>query len=269
MMSSAARPCITLITDFGLRDPYAGIMKGVILNIVPSAVIVDVTHEIDPCDLLHAAFVLKSTYAFFPRGTIHIVVVDPGVGSDRRPILVVTNDYFFVAPDNGLLFPALSELRDVRAFHVTNSRFFLHPLSHTFHGRDVFAPVAAWLCREVHPEEFGDEFSSIVELKLPTARKVNDRCWRGEVLRIDRFGNLITSLPLELLDTQGGMPPAFRILIEGREISRFCLSYTEVPVGDLAAIAGSAGFLEIVSRQASAADVLSVRQHDELILEFV
>lgn len=268
-MSSAVRPCITLITDFGLRDPFVGIMKGVILNIVPSAVIVDVTHEIDTFDLMHAAFVLKSTYAFFPRGTIHLVVVDPGVGSDRRPILVESNDYLFVAPDNGLLSPALSELRNIRAFHLTNSRFFLHPLSHTFHGRDVFAPVAAWLCRGVNPDEFGDELTSVVELKLPAARKLNDRCWRGEVLRIDRFGNLITSFPLELLDTQGGMPPPFRIIIEGREISRFCLSYAEVPVGDLAVIPGSAGFLEIVSRQASAADALLVRQHGEFILELV
>jgi S-adenosyl-L-methionine hydrolase (adenosine-forming) len=268
-MSSTARPCITLITDFGSRDPYVGIMKGVILNIVASAVIVDVTHEIDPGDLLSAAFVLKSTYASFQKGTIHLVVVDPGVGSDRRPILVVTKDYFFVAPDNGLLFPAISESQEVRMFHLTNPRFFLHPLSHTFHGRDIFAPVAAWLCRGANPKEFGDELSSIVELKLPVARNVNDRCWRGEVFRIDRFGNLITNFPLDLLDTQSGMPPPFRIIIKDREVSRFCLSYTEVPVGDLAAVPGSAGFLEIVSRQASAADALSVRQHEELIFEFV
>ncbi len=268
-MNSEIRPCIALTTDFGMDDPYVGIMKGVIFNIAPAANIVDVTHEIDPCDIQHAALVLKSSYSFFPRGTIHLVVVDPGVGSQRRPILVVTRDFSFIAPDNGVLSPAISDSLEFRAYHLMNRRFFLQPLSNTFHGRDVFAPAAAWLCRGIPPSELGDEIFSIVESPFPTATQVDSCRWTGEILRIDRFGNLITNLQSDLLFKEGCIPPTFRINIGGREISRFCLSYAEALVGELFAISGSTGFLEISSNQTSAAKLLQVGRHQEVILELV
>src|SRR3990172_4855876 len=138
---------ITLTTHFGLDDPYVGIMKGVILSIHPNCQIIDITHGIAPQNILTGAIALRTSFHFFPKGTIHVAVVDPGVGGFRRPLLVQTEDYFFVGPDNGILSPALEQERDLRIYHLTQDRFFVKPVSQTFHGRDIFAPVAAWLSK--------------------------------------------------------------------------------------------------------------------------
>jgi S-adenosylmethionine hydrolase len=184
---------ITLITDFGTAGPYVGSMKGVILSIHPDARIVDIAHDIRPQDVDEAAFVLNRAYAYFPAGTIHVVVVDPGVGSDRAVLAVRTERYIFLAPDNGVLKYVFDACPDARVFRVTNQDFSLSPVSRTFHGRDVFAPAAAHLSRGVDIERMGEPFTEYVrgEVQRP---EVRPREIRGEIVFIDGFGNGITNI---------------------------------------------------------------------------
>ena len=266
-MRDRSKPVITLTTDFGWQDPYVGIMKGVILNIAPDATIVDITHGICSHDIMEAALILKSSCHYFPRGSIHVVVVDPGVGSDRRPLLAVDPHHSFVGPDNGVLSLALSQDNPGRVFHLTEQRFFLDRISRTFHGRDVFAPVAAWLSQGVMPTEMGKEVSSILELRIPEIKRVAENRWVGTVLRIDKFGNLITNIA----------GPEFEMALRPQSLFQLCLgqhtitclreSYGVAPPGELFAIWGSAGWLEISSNQASAAGILRAQKSQEFTIE--
>jgi len=249
---------VTFTTDFGLQDPFVGIMHGVVLNIHPETRIVDVSHAVSSFDVLDGAWTIAQAYKFFPPRTVHVVVVDPGVGSSRRPILAETDDYILVAPDNGVL--SLVEARESRftVRHVTAERYFLQPVSHTFHGRDVFSPVAGWLSKGVAPADFGPEISDYVRLPFPVVEHVSANELRGVIVKVDNFGNLITNLSeLDVAALQVHTPPRFRLTIAGQTITRIRPSYAEGGAEELFAILGSSGSLEIAACQASAAERLA------------
>jgi S-adenosylmethionine hydrolase len=249
---------VTFTTDFGLNDPFVGIMHGVVLNIQPDTRIVDICHSIASYDINDGAWSIAQAYRFFPKRTVHVVVVDPGVGGARRPIIVETEDYIFVAPDNGVL--SLVEAREPKFVvrHVTAERYFLQPVSQTFHGRDVFAPAAGWLSKGVAPAEFGAEISDYVRSPLPAVERVGDDSLRGVVMKVDKFGNLITNIgELDAPQLFGANVSGISILIAGETVTRICRSYGEGAEGEIFAIVGSSGYLEIAARQASAAEKLA------------
>jgi S-adenosyl-L-methionine hydrolase (adenosine-forming) len=266
-MVSIARPVITLTTDFGLVDHFAGVMRGVILSISPNTTIVDIAHGIQSHDIEEAALVLRASYSFFPQGTIHVVVVDPGVGGARRPILMITENYAFVAPDNGVLSPVNNLEKNPQVYHLTAEEYFLKPVSNTFHGRDIFSPVAAWLSRGIAPSRFGPMTSSLVELTLPTVRKLGKGRMIGTVLRADKFGNLITNLSQADLSLPVQDSLSLVIEIGGRRVTRLRQSYAEAATDEIFAIWGSSGLLEIAANQASAAEILQARRNHEFEVE--
>jgi S-adenosylmethionine hydrolase len=245
-----SRGIITLTTDFGLADPYVGIMKGVILGIAPSARIVDLTHQIKAFEISEAGFVIWQSWRYFPRGTVHVVVVDPGVGTLRRPILAEAGGHYFLAPDNGVLSMIFEEApHKVRA--ITAERYFLKPLSKTFHGRDVFAPVAARLLRGVSPARLGKLIRDYARLEFYKPVRSGKRIWTGAVMRVDRFGNMITNFRFSEFPTIATRPFLLRVGLE--TITRFASTFADCPPGELAVLEGSTGYLEIVMNQDSAA----------------
>ena len=263
---------ITLLTDFGYADAYTGVMKGVILGIDPSATVVDLTHAVPPQDILHGAYLLGTTWQAFPAGTIHVAVVDPGVGTDRRALLVQGGGYTFLAPDNGLLSFVLPDREGqgnplqpytgpvpegYTAHSLTNQRYWRHPVSATFHGRDIFAPVAAHLSAGVPVDDLGEEVWTLVRLA------VEEPQWRGDMLagrvvHIDRFGNVITNIPKAL--TKGDH--LLTIELGGRTLQGLATTYG-AGVG-LVALIGSSGTMEVAVRDGSAAELLGVKAGDEV-----
>lgn len=245
---------ITLTTDFGTRDWFVGTMKGVILGIVPHAAIVDITHDIAAGDMRAGSFALAMSCRFFPKGTVHVAVVDPGVGSSRPAIAVQTADYLFVGPDNGVLSFALANER-VRSVHrLENKNYFLRPVSRTFHGRDIFAPVAAHLSRGIPIQTLGPVQNDFVRLPWPKPQKTAAGL-EGEVIFIDRFGNAITNFSHASLE-----PPGEAWVFAGRR--RLCPVkdfYQSVPAGKPVAVPGSSGFLEIAVNGGSAAKQLKLK----------
>lgn len=264
---------VTLTSDFGIADGYVAAMKGVLLSIAPQARLVDLSHHIPPQDVRRAAFLLSTVIPFFPPATVHLAVVDPGVGTGRRAIAVQTPQATFVGPDNGLFTYVLSEAREWAAVELANPDYRLPHLSDTFHGRDLFAPAAAHLALGAPLQTLGPPVVAPVELPVPRLEIAPDRL-EGEVLHVDRFGNLITSLGrLRWEGKRLALSPAFRrdlpplslpaaeaqVEIAGRALLGIRRTYGEVGVGDLLALVGSHGFLELALRQGSAADTLSVR----------
>jgi S-adenosylmethionine hydrolase len=247
---------ITLTTDFGFSDPFVGIMKGVILGIEPATQIVDISHDIHSYDILEAAFLIHSTYRYFPKGTIHVVVVDPGVGSARRPIAASADGHYFIAPDNGVLSAVVNN--DV--YHITNRSLFLDSVSQTFHGRDIFSPVAAHLAKGTPIESVGPRILDFLNRPLPKPRLQGDKTV-GTVLRIDKFGNIITNLRKRDLSND------FTIHVAGMTITRLCSSFSEAQRGEFFAIEGSTGFIELALDRGSAADKLNVERGDEIEVE--
>ena len=243
---------ITLTTDFGLDDPYVGVMKGVLLGIAPQARLVDISHGIARHGVREAAFVLRSAVPHFPAGTVHLAVVDPGVGSGRRPIAAFDQDQCFVGPDNGLLSYCFGP--DVIVRHITNRDYFRSPLSATFHGRDVFAPVAARLASGADLETVGPMVPDWVRL---------DESPSPSVLHVDRFGNVITSLRADEF-SDGSF-----VHIAGCQVRLCCATYSEAPSGELFLIAGSSGYMEIAMREQSAARYLGVGAGTDLKVETV
>jgi hypothetical protein len=243
-------PIITLTTDFGMEDHFVGVMKGVILSIAPRSRIVDITHQIRAFDIAEAAFVLSEACRRFPEKTVHVVVVDPGVGSARRPVLAQGGGHTFIAPDNGVLSIVLArEKCTVR--HITAEKYFLKPVSKTFHGRDVFAPVAAHVAAGVPASRMGPKIADALRSNFMEVHRVGKRTWAGRILKIDRFGNLITSLSAEEFAPMLERP--FEIGVGLERVIRKVSSYEEAEFGEPVVIAGSAGLLEIVFRQDSAA----------------
>jgi S-adenosylmethionine hydrolase len=248
------QPVITLLTDFGHQDPFVGIMKGVILALCPNATLVDLCHETAAYDVLGGSLLLHSAVRFFPPGTIHVAVVDPGVGGPRRPILAHIDDQLFVAPDNGLLsYPmAHGAVRVVRA--ITAREYLLQPVSATFHGRDVFAPAAGHLARGVPPERFGPEVLDAVRLPIPRPRLEPSGILTGQIIWIDRFGNCITNIGREDLEAfAAGAAGRIRVLLAGRPLGGLVQFFAEAGPGGHGAILGSTGHLELFTHQGNLA----------------
>jgi hypothetical protein len=260
---------ITLLTDFGASDYFVPAVKGVILTINPGTQIVDITHEAPAQDVHFAAFTLGACYHNFPPGTIHVAVVDPGVGSDRRPIIVEAASaagYLFVGPDNGIFSFVYAREPGARVFHITRDEYFRHPVSPTFHGRDVFAPVAAHLARGVKPEAMGEEIHDYVKLEIPRPVLIEEGAVEGRVIHIDHFGNCVTNLTEAELEPDK-IAPATRIYFGGREVRQFGAYFAEAADrDDLFAYLGSAGFWEIALWRHSAAECINARCGDEVIL---
>ncbi len=254
-----ALPLITLLTDFGTKDHFVASMKGVILSINPQARIIDITHEIFPFRIAEAAACLRACYRTFPEGTVHVAVVDPGVGSSRRPILVTTSRYFFVAPDNGVLTPVLAEEQDVEIRHLENRQYQLESPGATFHGRDLFAPAAAWLTKGQPSSLFGGLIDDPVRLPVESPAWC-EHTLIGQVTGIDRFGNLLTDITARHLDdvravAQGG---TLTIRIAGSRIDGLVSSYSEGRPDHPSALINSNGYLEVFMREASAAVILGI-----------
>jgi hypothetical protein len=246
---------ITLLTDFGHADPFVGIMKGVILGINPRVHIVDLCHGVSPQDVLEAAFLLECSYRYFPKGTIHLVVVDPGVGGMRKGLVAEGKHGYYVAPDNGVLSYLFASGEIRRAVEITADAYLLHPVSQTFHGRDVFAPVAGHLSRRSGIDRFGQVAVGYVRLRLPVPTKKGARMLAGSVLHVDRFGNLITNISNREISA---LAPGrgITISIKGRTMHSLEQSYDRLTPGETGAIFGSAGYLEIFANQRNAARLL-------------
>ncbi len=260
-------PCITLTTDFGLRDHYVAAMKGVIYRLAPGAAIADITHAIPPQDIPEAAYTLAQAHAWFPAGTIHVVVVDPGVGTARRALLATAGGHFFVAPDNGVLSPALERAAGpVEVRHCTADRFWLPQPSSTFHGRDIFAPMAAWLARGAAAAEFGPPIDDYLRLELPRPRREGSRVF-GAILHQDGFGNLITNLTPRDLDWTLAAPRRWRGQAGRAPIRELRGCYAGAPAGSVFAIWGSSGWLELSSSGQSAAELTGLVRGEELQFE--
>lgn len=272
---------LALLTDFGLDDPYVGVMKGVIGGIAPQARLIDLTHAIPPQDVRQGALALEDAYSYFPAGTIFLVVIDPGVGTTRQPIAVKAGGYHFVAPDNGVLSYTLSAFDSFDAVSLTNESYHLTPVSQTFHGRDIFAPAAGHLAAGRVLVEMGEALTDVARLPRPALMVDEDRI-TGEVVRIDRFGNLITSirklqwhgvgrLTLTPLTHANGetlrlMAQQVRVTLNQIELQGIQPTYGEVPRGDIVALVGSTGALEIAVNQGSAATRLDVAIGDRVEL---
>ena len=275
-------PLVTLTTDFGTADGYVGTMKGVILNIAPDAQLVDISHEIAPQNVRQAAYVLYTAYPFFPPHTVHLVVVDPGVGSARRPIALRTPAGYFVGPDNGVFSYVMAREPVEALVELRDPRYRLPQVSHTFHGRDVFAPAAAHLAAGVPITALGPPVLDPVTFP-PPCLEITPEGITGEVLHADRFGNVITSIGrLVWSEDDLSFEPAFRkaggggwarfkageaaIVVAGREIAGVHHTYAEVAPGEVLALVGSEGHLEIAVREGSAARRLGLRSGDRVVL---
>jgi S-adenosylmethionine hydrolase len=254
---------ITLLTDFGTGDGYIGAVKGVIKRINPEAEIVDITHDVESYDVLSAAFALNNSYRYFPKGTIHLAVVDPGVGGSRQAILIKTEDFSFVGPDNGI-FSFIYQREDLTDMVViSNKKYFLAELSNTFHARDIFAPVAAYLSLGVETYEFGSPAKECMKLIIPQAES-KGKSLKGEIIHIDRFGNLITNIPADLLKKKKNA----RIVVKKREIKGINRSYFEIREKRLGALVGSSGFLELAVNQGSAQRLLKAKVGEGIKIDF-
>jgi S-adenosyl-L-methionine hydrolase (adenosine-forming) len=257
---------VTLLTDFGTADAYVAAMKGVILSIAPGAALVDITHDIPPQDVRVAAFRLLTVARFFPTETVHLAIVDPGVGSSRRPIVASAGNQRFVGPDNGLFSFVLERAADARVFHLTDPTVFRHPVSTTFHGRDVFAPAAAALARGARPEELGPEVSDWVRLDPLRPHVLADGSLAAEIIDVDRFGNCITSVHREFLDQPHH---DWALEVNGREIRALRSIYSGGETGAPFLIWGSTDFLEISINAASAARSLGFATGQKVLLRRV
>ena len=259
---------VTLTTDFGNKDSFVGSMKGALLKVNPEAQIVDISHEIGPQDIWEGAFTLKTAYHYFPKGTIHLAVVDPGVGSGRRPILVVTESYYFVGPDNGIFSLVYQEAERVRVHHITAGHYYLASPGPTCHGRDIFAPVAAWLTKGIPPDNFGEVVEDYVKLNVPVAKQSPNGI-DGNVIHIDRFGNAITNITYK--DLQSLAPgetdaAPVSLAIAGKEIKGLKRFYSEAAPGEPSAIINSSGYLEIFLFKQNARTMLSIKRGEAVKL---
>ncbi len=241
---------ISFLTDFGTQDAFVGIMKGVVLSINPAASLVDLSHAVPPQDIMVGALILRSAAPFFPSGTVHVAVVDPGVGATRRALLIETHTAFFIGPDNGLLSLAAPADVVVRIVHLTNAEYFLATPSHTFHGRDVFAPVAAHLSLGRAPEQFGPVVPTMERLTLSGVER-SETGLTGSVIYIDHFGNLITNI--SEADLRAFPKEDLLVSIDAVQIHGVVAAYTAVEIGASAALINSWGMLEIAVRNGSAA----------------
>jgi S-adenosylmethionine hydrolase len=251
-------PIITLTTDYGTIDHLVGTMKGVLLKINPELTIVDITHHVNPYDLLDGALTIGAAYSYFPPRTIHLVVVDPGVGTSRRPLLVTAQNQYFVAPDNGVLSLVYErEQENVVVRHATAEHYFLQPISKTFHGRDIFAPVAAWLSKGWQTTAMGEEIQDYQRFALPRAKKIEGGA-QGVVLRIDAFGNVMTNFRAEDIPEAAQNGGGLKLKVGTHTVSRFVETFAKGSPDEPIAYVGSSGYIEIAINKANAARKLAI-----------
>lgn len=258
---------ITLLTDFGNQDAYVGTMKGVIAGINPFANIIDICHSIPPQDIFSGAYLLYASYKYFPRKTIHVAVIDPGVGSKRDIICVETKDYFFLVPDNGLLSFILQEERPKSIFRVTNSKYLLPSPSSTFHGRDVFAPVAAHLSLGVKPRQLGIKINQLEQLDIPKPVHKKTGHVEGQIIYIDQFGNLITNITKEYIAHLERNYEFMETTIGKKKIVGLSKTYTDAKPREPLVLFGSAGFLEVSINQGNARKYFRVDRGNKVIIK--
>ncbi len=256
--NSPLRPIITLLTDFGNEESYAGVMRGVILGIAPRARVVDLCHGIPPQDIVTGAFVLATSYRYFPPGTLHVVVVDPGVGSERALLALESEGQRFLGPDNGILGGVLQGQPPVRAVRLENRQYFLTPLSHVFHGRDILAPAAAHLARGLPLEELGPAFKEPLPLPWPQPRRGAGGALYGEMILGDHFGNCVSNI--ELAEGSRG-----RVELPGGKVVELCDHYAQVEPGEPLALRGSSGYLEVAVRNGSALQSLAMERGSPVV----
>jgi len=264
----AANNIITLTTDFGGSDHFVGTMRGVILGVNPAALVVDLCNSVNSFDVLDGAMTIAQAYRYFPSDTVHMVVVDPGVGSARRPLLVTTTRHYFIAPDNGVLSLVMAQEERVSVRHITAEHYFLRPLSNTFHGRDVFAPCAGWMTKGVEPEKFGDEITDYVRFTLPQPKQVSERVLKGAVLKTDKFGNLITNLTAENAPAVFAADAQVKITVGQTPVTGIRASYSQGQPGELFGLLNSMGYLEIACNRGAASQVAKVGRGADVVVEY-
>lgn len=250
-----AKPTIALLSDFGTRDHYAGVMKGVVLGIAPEVTLVDVSHDLPAHDIPFAALELAATYKYFPAGTIFVVVVDPGVGTQRRGIAAEAGDWRFVAPDNGVLTAVFQETPAKKVVELTERRYARPTVSRTFEGRDRFAPAAAWLAKGIQLAALGRVITDYHLLDLPKPQ-LEANVLRGVVVRIDRFGNVVTNLDRRSCEKITGGSSAVQLTINGRSIDHLVSTFSDIAAGEIGALFGGTDHLECAAHAASAAERL-------------
>jgi S-adenosylmethionine hydrolase len=256
---------VTLTTDYGTNDHLVGTLKGVILKINPDVTIVDITHGVAPYDLLDGALAIGSAYEYFPPKTIHVVVVDPGVGTDRRPLLVSGDNQYFVAPDNGVLSLIYERNSNVVVRHATAEHYYLQPVSNTFHGRDIFAPVAAWLSKGWQTASMGEEITDYKKFALPKP-KAADGVTKGVVMRVDSFGNLITNFRTEDLPEATVKSGNIQLQVGTQAVTRLVDTFARGQNGEAVAYIGSSGYVEVAVNKGSAARTLGIGRGTAVVL---
>jgi S-adenosylmethionine hydrolase len=261
-----ANAIITLTTDYGTNDHLVGTLKGVILKINPDVTLVDITHNVTPFDLLDGALAIGSAYSYFPPKTIHVVVVDPGVGTERRPLLVSAQNQYFVAPDNGVLSVIYErEKESLVVRHANVEHYYLQPVSKTFHGRDIFAPVASWLSKGWQTPSMGDEISDYKRFSIPRPKEA-DGVMKGVVMRTDAFGNLITNFRSEDLPESALNGGAIKLQVGTHPVSRLVDTFARGNNGEPIAYLGSSGYLEIAVNKANVSRTLNLGRGAPVIL---
>jgi hypothetical protein len=258
-------PIITLTTDYGTNDHFVGVIKGVILKINPEAAIIDINHAVTPYDLLDGALAIASAYAYFPPRTIHVVVVDPGVGTERRPLLVSGQNQYFIAPDNGVLSGVYDKEQNFTVRHLTSEHYFLQPVSRTFHGRDIFAPVAGWLSKHWQPASMGEEVKDFKRFALPKPKEADGQL-KGVVLKADAFGNLMTNFRTEDLPAEAMEKGALQMQVGSHLVTRFVPTFASGNAGEPVAFVGSSGFVEIAVNKGNASKTLGIGRGTPVVL---
>jgi S-adenosyl-L-methionine hydrolase (adenosine-forming) len=261
-----ARPIITLTTDYGTNDHLVGVLKGVILTINPEVNIVDITHSVLAHDILDGALTISQAYKYFPSKTIHVVVVDPGVGTTRRPILVAGDTHYFVAPDNGVLSAIYDQSESLYVWNVLSEHYFRQPVSNTFHGRDIFAPVAAWLSKSWATASFGEEITDFVRFAIPKPKTAGNTV-KGIVLRTDNFGNLITNLRAEDVPALVAPDAKFTIRVGNATVKKIIPTFAQGTAAEPFAIIGSSGYIEICVNKGNAAKTIGAGRGGEVTVE--
>lgn len=255
---------ITLTTDFGISDPFVSIMKGIILNICPATTIVDITHNISPQDIRQGSFILKSSYCYFPKGTIHLCVVDPSVGSLRKPILIQTENYFFIGPDNGLFTYIIEDENILTVIELTEQNYWLKNISQTFHGRDIFSPVAAYLAKGEKLNGFGKPVKKEELVKVPIYKPIKTgNNYIGKVQYIDHFGNIITNIPNDLVKSK------IQGKIRNIEFTGLMSSFAFIEPNKLGSINGSSGYIELFVNKGNAAKLTGAQVNDNIEFHIV
>lgn len=262
------RPFITLTTDYGLKDSFNGIMKGVILGINPNAKIIDITHNIERHNIYEASQIIGMSYKYFPPATIHIAVVDPGVGGERRPILVITENHYFIGPDNGIFTPIYEKEFNnfFKVIHLTASHYFLPVISgDTFHGRDIFAPVAAWMSKGLDSSKFGEQIHDYLRIPLSKPVLSDEKTIVGEVVSFDHFGNAVTNITIEILSQLAPVDTKHKFKVMYRDLHlSFVNCYAVVKDQALSATINGFGHLELFVNQNNAAQIFSIRRGDPI-----